>query len=84
MRALGEAPDKAVPIVQEGVAHPRWISGGRAGRMLYIVINRQWLRVNIYRDGEYQAFQEGRVYRVYYVKLGPVPYLLSAKVVSNP
>jgi hypothetical protein len=85
MRDLGASPDKAVPLIQEGVAHHRWIPGSRMqGRQQYISINRKWLRVNVIKGGEYEAFQDGVSYRVYYLNMGPLPYLLSAKVVSNP
>jgi hypothetical protein len=83
MRMLEAAPDKAVLLVEEGTAHRRWISAGRHGLLLYIVINRKWLRVNVFKGDEYEAFQNGVTYRVYYLNLGRIPYLLSAKVLSN-
>jgi hypothetical protein len=81
IRRIREAPDSAEILSREGVVRRYTVHGGRGMVSHYVVFGGKPLQV--FGQQQYNAFHDGVAYQVYFVQLGPLPFLLSAKVVGN-
>ncbi|MBC8098282.1 MAG: hypothetical protein H7Y11_02460 [Armatimonadetes bacterium] len=81
MQGIRESQDNAELVEVSGMARRKMVPG-RYSPMLFIVINRKQLRV--LKRPQFDAFQDGSAYRIHYIQLGPLPFLLSASVLDHP